>query len=115
MRRSPVSLTLAALLLVLAHAPAARAQQEPDLLQQKAVLELPGMSAVQVDTGIVFSTVAGHPLKFDLFHPTTASSKKAPLVIFVNGVGIDDPASPLGHLPELGTSGRGQRHGGRDP
>lgn len=91
MRRiSSVSLTLATLLLALA--PAARAQQEPDLLKQKAVLELPGMSAVQVDTGVVFRTVAGHSLRFDLFHPSgTSKPKKAPLVIFVNGVGVDDP------------------------
>ena len=86
MRRiSLISLTLAALLL--AHAPAVRAQQEPDLLKQRAVLELPGMSSVQVDTGIVFRTVAGRSLKFDLFHPSGASkAKKAPLVIFVNGI-----------------------------
>jgi dienelactone hydrolase len=94
-----VSLILATLLVHTA-APAAHAQQEPDLLRQKAVLELPGMNAVKVDTGVVFSSDGGRSLKFDLFHPApaktaaktkTASPTKAPLVIFVNGVGIDDP------------------------
>jgi len=82
----PIPLVLAAFLL----APAAHAQEQPDLLKQKAVLELPGMSAVPVDTGLVFSTPAGRPLKFDLFHPAS-KSKPWPVVIFVNGVGIDDP------------------------
>ena len=69
---------------------AATAQPRPDLLRDTAVLTLPGMEKAKADTGLVFSEVAGRSLKFDLFHPLK-SSGKAPLVIFVNGVGMDDP------------------------
>lgn len=99
-RLARISLILVAAFLPLAGTPAARAQQEPDILHQKAVLELPGMSSVRVDTGIVYSTVAGRGLKLDFFHPrpekgavTAGRSPRnaAPLVIFVNGVGVDNP------------------------
>jgi acetyl esterase/lipase len=68
----------------------AAAQPRPDLLRDTAVLTLPGMEKVKADTGLVFSESSGRILKFDLFHPL-APSPRAPLVVFVNGVGMDDP------------------------
>jgi dienelactone hydrolase len=77
-------------------APDAHAQQ-PDILEQQAVLRLPGMESVRADTGIVFQEAAGRALKLDLFHPLKSGGKsktapmRSPVVIFVNGVGFDDP------------------------
>jgi dienelactone hydrolase len=99
-RLARIAWTLAAAFLALVSTPSARAQQPPDILHQKAVLELPGMNTVLVDTGIVYSTVAGHALKLDFFRPRPEKGAakagrsprtQAPLVIFVNGVGVDDP------------------------
>ena len=86
MRRAVLTLVLFALC-----APViAGAQPNPNVFTDTAVLTLPGMENVKADTGLVFSTVANRSLRFDLFHPFNAASK-VPLVIFVNGVGMDDP------------------------
>ena len=79
------------------------AQPRPDVLRDQVVLTLPGMESVRVDSGITFSEAGGQKLKLDLFHPvppTTKGAEKpgtgrtksaAPVVIFVNGVGMTDP------------------------
>ncbi|HEU4333905.1 MAG TPA: hypothetical protein VFT32_05365 [Candidatus Eisenbacteria bacterium] len=78
----------------------AAAQRNPDLLAEKAVLSLPGMEAVKVDTGRVYAEAAGRSLKLDFFHPREApgaatggarASGPAPVVVFVNGVGAESP------------------------
>lgn len=96
MRRTCVPLVLVACITLISAAPApAAAQPNPDLLKQSAVLELPGMASIPVDTGLVFREVGGQVLKLDLFHPATgrktAKARRSPLVIFVNGVGIAEP------------------------
>ena len=70
--------------------PAALAQRTPDILGERCVLTLPGMDAVKVDTGLVYRDVAGQSLKLDLFHPK-GGARRAPLVIFANGVGLAEP------------------------
>ncbi|HEY6572481.1 MAG TPA: hypothetical protein VI198_04110, partial [Candidatus Eisenbacteria bacterium] len=76
----------------------ARSQPGRNPLDDRASLALPGMESVHVDTGIVFLEAPGAKLAFDLFHPVAATGRshspqgrRAPLVVFVNGVGIADP------------------------
>lgn len=86
-----------ALLLPPAATTLVQAQPAVDLLRQTAVLTLPGMESVKVDTGVVYSTAAGRALKLDFFHPLATKKEakppaaRAPVVIFVNAVGLDEP------------------------
>ncbi len=94
-------LLLAGSLLLSMSPPIAEAQRVHDLLGESAVLVLPGMESVKVDTGLVFREVSGQKLKLDFFRPLAEAGRselsnrsiagRAPLVIFVNGVGIDSP------------------------
>ncbi|HSQ60900.1 MAG TPA: hypothetical protein VLT84_10805 [Acidobacteriota bacterium] len=88
--RFALPLALSCLLSVVSPRGAA-AQRNPDLLSEKAVLALPGMESVTVDTGIVYADAGGRSLRLDFFRPATAASKPAPVVLFVNGVGADQP------------------------
>ena len=75
MRWACVSMVLVACsILISATPPMAQAQANPDLLTQRAVLELPGMASVQVDTGLVFREIGGQILKLDFFHPVAGES-----------------------------------------
>ena len=93
MRRTALAALIASQLL---SAGPAMAQRRPDLLNDKCVLQLPGMDKVIVRPGLPFKTVGERRLEFDLYLPPESKPKVGaapPLVIFANGVG--DPEIPL--------------------
>ncbi len=68
--------------------------QPTDPRQTSCVLKLPGMEKIVPRTNLPFRTTAGRTLAFDLYMPPNPpSGGKAPVVVFVNGVGAPD--SPL--------------------
>lgn len=74
--------------------PGARAGSQPtfdDLTRRPIVYSVPGMADVRVSEGHVYKSVAGAPLRFDLYAPVGAS-RPSPAVILVHG----------GPIPSLG-------------
>lgn len=93
MRRTVLA---ASIVLLLVSGREAGAQRRPDLLNDKCVLQLPGMDKVVVRNGLTFKTMGERKLEFDLYLPPGSSAKRVaapPLVVFANGVG--DPEIPL--------------------
>ncbi|HEU4723810.1 MAG TPA: hypothetical protein VFU59_00795, partial [Candidatus Eisenbacteria bacterium] len=100
MRPTRLALLLFVLFLLASSAPPSSDAQPPhDILGESCVLTLPGMAAVKIDTGLVYREVDGLALKMDFFHPSAPAGRagkgkgivRAPLVIFANGVGVDQP------------------------
>src|SRR5258706_6600108 len=62
-----------------------------DAAEQRFVFPLPPDSAVSVERDVVYRTVAGKNLHFDLYKPANhASGSTLPVSIFMNGVGSGD-------------------------
>lgn len=54
------------------------------------VLQVPGMENVKVEKGLTYKTINDTTLRFDIYYPPGSDGKtRLPMVIFVNGVGID--------------------------
>jgi acetyl esterase/lipase len=70
------------------------AQPEPsfeEIIRQPVVYSVPGMADVRVREGLVYKTVEGSPLHFDLYAPA-AVSRASPAVVLIHG----------GPVPSLG-------------
>ena len=93
-----LALVLGPAALVLAACAANRAPDpsdpDLDLLTTRVVLQVPGMEGVHADTGNVFRTVGGAALRYDFYRPLHALPR-APVVVFVNGVGAIEGGPPL--------------------
>jgi len=85
----------------------AHAQPPQDLRKTACVLSLPGMDAVRVDTAMVYRSLPGVKLTFDLYTPPQrlrpveqkagpgTPPRGLPVVVFVNGVGWFRTTPPL--------------------
>ena len=85
-RRRSVSISLAAALGALA-VRKGWAQPEPsfeETIRKPVVYTVPGMADVRVREGLVYKTVDGSPLHFDLYGPAASSSRTSPAVVLIH-------------------------------
>jgi hypothetical protein len=80
------------------------AQADPsfeETIRRAVVYSVPGMADVRVREGLVYKTVGGSPLHFDLYAPA-AASRASPAVILIHG----GPVPGLGHRSRCALGGR---------
>jgi dipeptidyl aminopeptidase/acylaminoacyl peptidase len=78
-----------------------RAEAQPEELTQRAVVySLPGIANVKVREGLVYKSVEGSPLHFDLYAPPSVS-RASPAVILVHGGPVPASAPVVGDFTHL--------------
>lgn len=58
-----------------------------ELIDRRVVYSVPGMDHVTISRDLVYKTVDGLQLKFDVYRPSGNSAPRRPAIVFVNGDG----------------------------